>query len=803
MISQQEYQLWRQRNSQQEDGTNNTPPHSEVVVVNQEQQENNFNNNNNNHETNNSNVGVMMIVDNDDNNSSFSSSYQPTQIQNEEGGTQPVTINNSEVPLIPPPSIHLGSAIPIYDATSPSMMVGQPVPVVTPQQASIISYLAPAMNYEKAPIYSIPETKYTMVLFPGRVKNVSNAIQMLGGMKSIQKLHKKSPPPPSQTIANGKNSKEQEAPNSDSKFLECRFRPGNFMSCHPVYGDATSTNNLLVRIRRKKVKKVIGDKVVTRYDSSNSEISVIGTISKTVNFKGMSDFQYIQPKYVDLDQSMDDDQNGTENAASNNFSNIGDEGDEMHTDDVNSNKSSTALNQDARNSQQRSIYYSDELSEATSTVFLSRASLEHPHTGKNTKHHKAMLDLPPPIFSRFDMPMDYAFKQNPLSEVVPIVSHDGSSNFKRLIKKNKQYVPHCVEINFEDEVPTGPPPDIVNAKDKELYTDMEKKLRKLFGYPDNENEESAIDNLSDSKSRKIRPMWSRSAITSKFEGRKDRWKLRMVLPRIAYHYKSGPWRMLWVRYGYDPKKDVGAAYYQMLDFRIPQELRPKINALAGKKKDDEMETNKFRRLPKRRTDLHIDLHDYLYSGQNKDQPNNENENVAPNATSSVLSTNANTNQGENDDNASYEFNSVPTQIQVFYQLCDIRLSSAQNIIMAEKDEKIPITYGVLLGIKSGEELGLREYVWNQNAECDPKSGWYSHHALEQVRHIMKKKIEEWLEIGEENDNEILSDTEDENEPERQEVTQTENREATQTEATLTDDEMRDEEEDLFIGATTQ
>jgi len=606
------------------------------------------------------------------------------------------------------------------------------------------------MNYEKASVHPIPHAKYTMVVFPGNIKNVNNAIQMLGGMKSIQSLHEKKKVP--ERLANSSRSVEAvESSQQEHKFLECRFRPNNLMSCHPVYGDVISTNHLLVKIRRKKVKKQIGDKIVTRYDPSNSEMRVIGTISKTVNFKGMSDFQYIQPKLVDLDQSMDEDQNTTEasnNQAEKNFAtSLEDEEDEiMENGDSGLSESLNSIPKTPQNN----IYYSDELSDVTSSIVPSSASLQHPHTGKGSKHHKAMLDLPPPIFSRFDMPMDYAFKQNPLSEIVPIVSHDGTAKkYKRLIKKNKQYTPHCVEINFEDEVPMEPPPEVTNAKDKDLYGDMEKKLRKLFGYPD-EGEEAEYE-FSYGKSRLVRPMWSRSAITSKFESRKDKWKLRVVLPRIAYHYRSGPWRMLWVRYGYDPKKEISAAYYQLLDFRIPQELRPKIHEITGKKKEDERETNKFRRLPKRRVDLHIDLHDYLYS-QPKETSKSDGESTQSTATATTL---------ENDENVSYEFNSIPTQIQVFYQLCDIRIAPAQNIILAEKDEKIPITYGVLLGTKTGEELGLKESVWNNTGECDAKSGWYSHHALEQIRHIMKKKIEEWMETGEDADPEILDDTDDE------------------------------------------
>lgn len=31
---------------------------------------------------------------------------------------------------------------------------------------------------------------------------------------------------------------------------------------------------------------------------------------------------------------------------------------------------------------------------------------------------------------------------------------------------------------------------------------------------------------------------------------------------------SGPWRVMWVRYGYDPKKDSSSRIYQTFDFRV-------------------------------------------------------------------------------------------------------------------------------------------------------------------------------------------------------------------------------------------
>lgn len=45
-------------------------------------------------------------------------------------------------------------------------------------------------------------------------------------------------------------------------------------------------------------------------------------------------------------------------------------------------------------------------------------------------------------------------------------------------------------------------------------------------------------------------------------------KLKYILPTLAYYFTTGPWRIMWVRFGYDPRKDFESRYYQQLDYRI-------------------------------------------------------------------------------------------------------------------------------------------------------------------------------------------------------------------------------------------
>lgn len=63
-----------------------------------------------------------------------------------------------------------------------------------------------------------------------------------------------------------------------------------------------------------------------------------------------------------------------------------------------------------------------------------------------------------------------------------------------------------------------------------------------------------------------RPVWVRKAICAASGISTD--TLKSLLPVVAYFYTTGPWRTCWVRFGYDPRKDFHARYYQPLDFRV-------------------------------------------------------------------------------------------------------------------------------------------------------------------------------------------------------------------------------------------
>ncbi|NXE74345.1 TF3C5 factor, partial [Cochlearius cochlearius] len=158
------------------------------------------------------------------------------------------------------------------------------------------------------------------------------------------------------------------------------------------------------------------------------------------------------------------------------------------------------------------------------------------------------LYIPPPIFSRLDTPVDYFYR--------PDIQHrEGYNNpqvsGENLIGLSRARRPHnAIFVNFdEEEIPSKPLDAAVQTWKKVCTNPVDKKveeeLRKLF---------------------EVRPVWSRNAVKANISVHPD--KLKLLLPYLAYYMLTGPWRSLWVRIGYDPRKHPEAKIYQVLDFRI-------------------------------------------------------------------------------------------------------------------------------------------------------------------------------------------------------------------------------------------
>lgn len=63
-----------------------------------------------------------------------------------------------------------------------------------------------------------------------------------------------------------------------------------------------------------------------------------------------------------------------------------------------------------------------------------------------------------------------------------------------------------------------------------------------------------------------RPIWSKTAIQYKLG--LNLITIKHLLSTVAYYCIDGPWRIMWIRYGYDPRKNPESRIYQTFDFRI-------------------------------------------------------------------------------------------------------------------------------------------------------------------------------------------------------------------------------------------
>ncbi|KAG9353925.1 hypothetical protein JZ751_012049 [Albula glossodonta] len=155
--------------------------------------------------------------------------------------------------------------------------------------------------------------------------------------------------------------------------------------------------------------------------------------------------------------------------------------------------------------------------DGTQTSLYDKILLRQPEK-KEFFDKEVPLYIPPPIFSRLDNPVDYYYRPD-IQHREGYVSQTVSS--ENLIGLSRARRPHnAIFVTFDEkEVPSKP---------------LEAAVQNWKRLCMHEN---------DSRMFERRPIWSRNALT-------------------------GPWRSLWVRFGYDPRKTPEAKIYQVLDFRI-------------------------------------------------------------------------------------------------------------------------------------------------------------------------------------------------------------------------------------------
>ncbi|KAJ3091218.1 tau 95 subunit of transcription factor TFIIIC [Quaeritorhiza haematococci] len=172
-----------------------------------------------------------------------------------------------------------------------------------------------------------------------------------------------------------------------------------------------------------------------------------------------------------------------------------------------------------------------------------------------------LRNMPPPAFSRVEWPQNYNYRQNEAVVKVLIKRRGDEAPVMKLINRHRRQ--KFVVVNFDAKwktVPVAPPEDI-SAHLADVPQASLDRIKALF---------------------EKRPVWTRAAVKNNLEP-EDRKHLKALLPLVSYVVTNGPWRDCWIRYGYDPRKDVEARFYQIIYVRNVKDRRAQTQAWRAKR----------------------------------------------------------------------------------------------------------------------------------------------------------------------------------------------------------------------------
>ncbi|KYM75631.1 General transcription factor 3C polypeptide 5, partial [Atta colombica] len=483
------------------------------------------------------------------------------------------------------------------------------------------------------------DKKLICIKYPGNIVNVDKAIETLGGISSI-----------SMTV------------NVPNRRLELRFRPDDGYS-KPTCGDRHRTNGFLLRVRINKNK--VNVKIVI--------------------------MELIKSKFIDItDQEKDcsvnfyyNNKGAAEKKCATDNKNLYD----MCTDkNLLKRKKNLFIfnNNKYENLSQRTDYEVPRLKILgrieTEFKFMNLCDFQYVPMTQNRLNPKKLeciysliyptgiplyswlkndvpYFLPPAVFSRMDTVQQY----------IPKTETDSNSdNVIGTNKKSKAGFPSYVYFSTS-EIPTAAPKGIETAmKVKFLQNTHLEQVRQLF---------------------EERPIWSKNAIMYKTRFTSE--QLKILLPSVAYYFMTGPWRIMWIKLGYDPRKDINARKYQTLDYRL--KAMHGLGSTVRCKRNYSNYTLPYKSAPVSKQKPAV-LTATLNQEQNLKKERHLYENVYI-----------------------YREGMVPPSRQMFYQYCDVLVAEIQEML-AKLPDPLP---------------GIR---------CHEKRGWLPTDFDVQCREILNKQV---------------------------------------------------------------
>ncbi|KNZ74435.1 Transcription factor tau subunit sfc1 [Termitomyces sp. J132] len=365
------------------------------------------------------------------------------------------------------------------------------------QSSSLAAFVPGVDSSLQAPAYPLPQTPFYSIEYPGYVRptSVSLAVSNLGGQSVLDSAFKR-------------------AASKTETLIELKLRPEQPFA-HPVPGDVVPTNNILLKIVKKRRKNRLEDGAIGEYTAE-----AIGVIPKTARFRSMVDYQY-QPDMNDPVSKL--------RIAMDNM-------------DVDALQSYVIPEEKAD--------YTISVQSTSGTAMDTDINLDPELTGISVSRHqpesrtipvmRSNLRLfPPPLFSRQTIPQGYNFRPNPASMVSTSVDNETGEEKKRYINRMrwKGYGP--ASIMFSDAIVPDKPPQVVEEGRNLIDKAILKKLEDLFVQ---------------------RPVWTRMSLFNQLAPNETREILnsKALLPLVCYVFQDGPWRDTLVRFGFDPRQDRSA-----------------------------------------------------------------------------------------------------------------------------------------------------------------------------------------------------------------------------------------------------
>ncbi|KAJ2079110.1 tau 95 subunit of transcription factor TFIIIC [Coemansia sp. RSA 988] len=127
-----------------------------------------------------------------------------------------------------------------------------------------------------------PERTLLSVEYPGYVVDTDKAIRSIGGSKKLAR----------------------DTTEDVGMPIELRYRY-NDPTSHPINGEIISTENLLLKVKRRVRRPKGKDDTSTHEKRTSSTAEIVAVLDKTVRFRKLADFQYLMTKDDPLSQFSD------------------------------------------------------------------------------------------------------------------------------------------------------------------------------------------------------------------------------------------------------------------------------------------------------------------------------------------------------------------------------------------------------------------------------------------------------------------------------------------------------------------